>query len=342
MKKALSLVLAVLMVLGMTSVAFAANLEKADFNGGGYTLGDVSLELDEAVKDAYYPGDKVKVFILVREAGVDTILGTADDVISPLAKTAVDYLKLTAQVKVAGSNTYIKNTSPSIKYNTAKEAYFEIEFIKPFVSTSSKDFEITAYLRENKSQSGIETVINSTFKNYGQTVVDGDDYVYGVDYRVITADDNIRKIEVELDYGLTITTRMTEGKKYYGHVSMDPTSGDEAIMDQYPTIVEVYNLKTIGLNPAGDVVRFADDAMFAYTTDADGALVFLGKTNKALPYFTKYFLSTTELNLPVAEVEEPEEVVPEIDPIGPGTDNAATGGDDVVVANVNDNPGTGC
>ena len=316
MKKALSLVLAVLMVLGMTSVAFAA-LSKADLQAFDRTAANVALQLP-TIEDEYYPGDKIKIYIQA--------LGDTEPK-QNIDKSAVDYLKLTAQVKVAGSNTYIKNTSPAIKYDSAKEAYFEIEFIKPFVSTSSKDVEITAYLRANKSQlDHTNEEISTTFKNRGQNVTADDDYVFGVDYRVITADGNVKKIEVELDYGVTITTRMTDGKKYYGHVSMDPTAADEAIMGQYPTIVEVYSLKTINLNPAGDVVRFADDAMFAYTTDADGNLVFVGRTNKALPYFTKYFLSTTELDLPVAEVEEPvEDVVP-----------------DVVVDNANDNPGTGC
>jgi hypothetical protein len=290
----------------------------------------------QATTDTLYNGVVTVTAMVPAVPGVTTYL----------TKTEVNAEKYTAQVKVAGSNTFIKSTSPTIKYDGATgahpgAAYIEIEFVNPLVSTSSKDFELTAYLRKAKAQSGIEYVLNGTFANLTQTVVDGDDYVYGVDYRVITADANIRKIEVELDYGVTITTRMTDGRKYYGHVSMDPTSADEAIMDKYPNIVEVYNLKTINLNPAGDVVRFGDDAMYAYTLDADGNLVFLGRTNKALPYFTKYFLSTAALDLPEV-VEEPEEVVPEIDPIGPGTDNAATGGDDVIVANVNDNPGTGC
>jgi hypothetical protein len=330
MKKALSLALAVLMVLGMTSVAFAAH---RDLVGATVTTTDkVGMVAYGPTDDTYYPDDTVRFYL------VDSLTASTYE---HLDKASVTKLKLTAQVKVAGSNSYIKDTAPTIKYESkattyggdaipAGAAYFEVTFIDPFVSTSSKDFELTAYLRENKSQSGIELLINGTFKNYPQDVTSDDDYVYGVDYRVITADGNVKKIEVELDYGLTITTRMTDGKKYYGHVSMDPTSGDEAIMDQYPNIVEVYNLKTINLNPAGDVVRFADDAMFAYTLDADGNLVFLGKTNKAVPYFTKYFLSTTELDLPVAEVEEPvEDVVPDVVP-------------DVVVDNANDNPGTGC
>ena len=261
-----------------------------------------------------------------------------------LTKADITLNKYTAQVKVAGSNTYIKSTSPTIKYTSTNvgtlpapgAAYIEIEFVDPFVSTSSKDFELTAYLRANKSQTGIEYVMSGTFANLNQTVDEGDDYVYGVDYRVITANANIKKIEVELDYGLTITTRMVDGRRYYGHVSTDPTTADEAIMDKYPTIEEVYNLKTIGLNPTGDVVRFDDDSMFAYTLDANGDLVYLGKTAAALPYFTKYFLSTKALDLP-EEAEEPVE-----DVIGPDTDNAVTGGDDVVVANANDNPGTGC
>jgi hypothetical protein len=331
MKKALSLVLAVLMVLGMTSVAFATVGKDAFVPEGFFTADDLRLVPDGGeLKDVYYPGDKIKLYIIV---------GSEDNgefyPYDAIDKSVVDLLKLTAQVKVAGSGTYIKDTSPPIQFEKNTEelagaAFIILEFINPFVSTSSKTFEMTAYLRSFKAQVDKSTLpIDGTFQNYGQNVAKGDDYVFGVDYPVITADDNIPKIQVELGYGLRILTRMTDGKKSYGHVSMTPTAADDAIMGQYPNIVEVYHLQTINLSPAGDVVTFPDDAMFAYTRGTDGEIIFVGRTNKALPYYTVYFLSTVELDLPVAEVEEPvEDVVPDVVPD--------------VVENANDNPGTGC
>lgn len=440
MKKALSLVLAVLMVLGMTTSAFAANYLVIDYATGATKTFDGTAN----------PGDKIRYYLVTSQGGLDvaatlsekvisivadkstpaaatytfsgisgadiqTIIGTAvgtwsgrvltldstdtaqEQALSekldalivkiaandgkvydvandndyavvefgltfvkgavPATKTGASYIyydnvkanKYTIQVKVAEGSGLIKTTNPTIKYlskanNDAPKgaAYIELEFINPWVSTSSKDFDYNIILRADKSEVDTLDRIVGTFRNTAQDVVDGDDYVFFPDGRVVTAQDSVRKLTAELDYGIEITARMLEDKRYYGWADMNVSSADEDVIAQYPTIEIVYNLKTIGLNFAGDVVKFThDDGMFAYAQDADGGLVYLGSTNKALPYQTKYFLSTTELDLPTATEEPAEDVVPEPE-VGGEVDNSGTGGDDVIVANNNDNPGTGC
>lgn len=332
MKKVLSLVLAVVLVLGVASVAFGATLEKTNV-----FLGFSKAGVIESAGTTYFyaedvrPGDDGLKFYLyyVDSANVNQVVTKKD----------TNVKKLGVQVRATEGGSVI-DRDVSIKYDSGTgAAYVEFKFVDEFVSTKDQDFNGRMYLTYDKSRiDNTEVEISGTFGNDVEHVDEYDDYVYVGDTPVVEADAYIRSIQVDLGQNVSIWTRMFEGKKYYGAVSQEVKAEDEAVLAKYPDIDTVYYLKTINLNATGDTVAFdMDTNMYVYVQDADGNLVFLGRSADKLPYYTKYFLSAKELDVEAVTTEPGDTTEPGETPEEP----PITGGDDAPAENVNDNPGTG-
>lgn len=325
MKKVLSLVLAVVMVLGMTTAAFAADAT--------YSKGDLYLGLSgkNPDLDEIRPDDEVRLYILRK----------SDD--KGVTKAEIKDSKITAKVKASSGSAVLDKTE--IKYENGL-AYVNVVFKEVYATTKDIDYEYTVYLQYNKTRdSDSDYDLIGTFANEIQEIDEDDEYVYVGDVPVVKALDYNKKIEVDLGSGVSIFARMFEDKKYYGYVSQEIKDEDAEVTSQYPDIDTVYYLSTIGLSGSGDVVKFdLDDNMYVYTKDENGSLVYLGRSNTLVPYYTRYYLAVKELN--VASTTTPNDDDDNNDDIPtPGNDgttgNSDTGGDDVP-ENVNDNPGTGC
>lgn len=343
MKKVLSLVLALTLVLGMSSMAFAkitgtnTKFIKGDLylgysQGGTAPWVEESQYLDTCTPGAYKGPENVKLYILT-ETG-DNYIGRTD-----VSKT-----KLTAAARKTSGGAVLRDVS--IQYDSDGYAYVRVRFIEYHVSTSDVDFDYTVYLQYNKSKdNGTEFGISGTISNPKQEVEEGDDYVDVSETPQVKALDYIKKIEVYLGDGVSIMARMFQDKKYYGRVSQEIKEADVEITDQYPDIDTVFYLYTVGLNNSGDIVKFdLASNMWVYVQDDNGDLVYLGRSNSLLPYYSKYFVAGKELNI-AASVQEPDDTsdvddIPVDVPSDSDTGNASTGGDDVIT-NVNDNPGTG-
>lgn len=203
---------------------------------------------------------------------------------------------------LSGRNSNIID-SYKIKYDGAR-AYVSIKFIERFVSTKEKDFdfEIGLAYNGNVNRDTIAT-ISGTIENAYIYVYNDYDYVdlsYG---DIAYAEDSVRNIEAYLGQGITIHTRMLGGKKYYGTVSIEPDTGDLRRMYEYPEIDIAYTLNTVGLNSNGKIVKIdIPGRYYVYNRN----LEYLGTTNERLPYSTKYYIASKELD---TSANDPDHVV---------------------------------
>lgn len=329
MKKVLALVLASTMALGMAVTSFAAEKTKIQsFISGrtlGYCVGD-SIDLGDVVLD--YDNQRKETIKLVKE-----MFATDTEGKNPLAEELT--AKLLKDSKAAVRVTYDKGSKviDSVELKE-KDKEIVIKFVEEWISTGEQDFDFTVYLSLNgKRQSNEGVTFTGTFKNDSENVDAGYEEYDMSNGTVIEADEFVSKIELDLGNGVTMITKLFKGKKYFGIATMELTDADAELVSKTPAIDNVIYLKTVGLNAASNIVKLdVGGDYFVY----DSEMNYLGKSNENLPYSTKYYLATSELE--VEDEEEPEEVEGEDEE----TNNAETGGDDDVIENVNANPGTGC
>lgn len=223
--------------------------------------------------------------------------------------------------------TFVKNEQP---------AYILVTFKDKFVSTSEVDYKFTIYLTyDRKRDKDSEVIFEGTFKNNETTVDEGDVYVYlGDDVPVVESLAYLKDIDIELDDGITVHTKFFNNKKYYANGEAKVRAEDDEVLARHPAIDYVYNIDSVGLNNTYTTVSLnISDRLYVYNSN----LEYIGTTADRLPYSTKYYVSTTELDVEGA-VEEPIQEPNEGDIFEPGPE---MGGDNVP-GNVNDNPGTGC
>lgn len=315
MKKVLSLLLVAILVLGMSSVSFAAT------KSGGYvgtpTVNDFSGDLEA-------------------DASVAWQIPQLQDV--PLATAGVTYhtakavkaAKVTVKSSLKSGSKFldevkIDDAQPTtgLGTTTAKVACVVFNIVDPFVSTGDVDYNYTFYLAfDGKQDRNID--YHAEAQIIANTVpVDADtDYVDLSDGLVADVSAYVKAIEVDLGNGVILNTKLYNGKKYFGVASTDVSEDDDAIMSKYPSIDQVITLTTIGLNAAGNIVTL-EDCGDGYVYDKD--MKYLGRANEKLPYSTKYYISTIEI---VSE-----------DEVGEG--DAPEDGEGEAPANANDNPETG-
>ena len=334
MKKVLALVLAVMLVIGMTPVSFADK----------YVAGETYLY---TLGESYYGGSNEDTIIWPDADGVklpaptsrkmrfDIYTNAAGLADTRVTKADVSDSKLSYQIQVTANGRGIK--AYGIKYeviNKISYAYLEIEFVDKHVSTGSYDVDFTVYTLYNKVRDlGSAVKVSTKISNYEQTAEEGIDWIYTYDIPVVKSEAYLKSVKVDAGNDVILTAKMFADKKYYARALIDfTTSGVEtAILNDYPEIDAVYTLDQVGLSTA-TVTFDLSDKYYVYNAD----LEFLGMSNEQLEVTNRYFLSSTELEVDV-EDEEPEE---DGDVTGPVDNNPTTGGDDVAL-NANDNPGTG-
>lgn len=332
MKKVISMALASAMVMGMSAVAFGAakdwdkntSLVLGQSTSTGWGLNGITL----GDKDGYvHPEDEASFYILYNDPATG---------LRPVTKAEAKAGKLDVQTRVSEGSSVVK--SAKIEYDSANNAYVKLTFVDTWVSTKEQDFDLKLYVTVNKARNtDSEFSVTGTFENYNVDVYEGDDYVYTVDTPVINAEDYIKNIQVDMGQGISIYTKMFDGKSYYASVSQDIKSEDDAVLAKYPSIDTVYYLSTINLAGSGDIVKFdLESNFYVYSQDENGDLVYVGRTADKLPYYTKYFLSAKELDITTIS-----DVPSDTDNTTPAAPSAPTGGDDAPIDNVNENPGTG-
>jgi len=318
MKKALSLVLAVVMVFGMATVAFAAAPKITDIAGGfdyDYsgpgTQGIDSLNLGEIGPDL-----EVKLYMDV----TDFEWEDPTNVPTALSSSHLSNAKITVKKKVTKGSSVLdvvelKKDSPRM--------YIKVKFVEEYVSTSDQDFDFTVYLAKKSSKiDNTEIQIYGTMKNTEILVDDNDEEVDLSDSAYAKADGYIKNIKIDTGNDLYVNAKMFDGKKYYAKSSVEVTAADDAVMNAYPEIQVIYTLNSINLNSSGNTVTFAiSDKYYVYSADGK----YLGTTADKLAFSSKYYLANAQIDMSGAEVAETEEPTDDSEP--EVIDNPVMGGD---------------
>ncbi|MDR2932937.1 MAG: hypothetical protein LBV27_07500 [Oscillospiraceae bacterium] len=315
MKKILALVLAVMLVVGMTPAAFAADYDPGVV-GLGYSSGPAVTPSGDIGE--INPGVAKLILKLFDSTGVHQI-------------TEREWKdgKLSIQTQQSGGTKAIKGIK--VKYDSAKNAYIEVEFADSYVATGEQEFKFTIYVLKDKSRiEDSKFEFEGKIKNKEQKIDTSYDFVYTYDVPVVEADEYLKAIKVDAGNDVIISAKMFAGKKYYARATVKVKSEDDAILTEYPDIDTIYYLDTVNMSGSGNTVKLdIGDKLFVYNKD----LEYIGTTSDDLPFSSKYYVSSKELDVEDAgDIETPE---------GPSeAENPEMGGDDVP-QNINDNPGTG-
>lgn len=319
MKKVVSLLLASALVVGMSTVSFAAP------KAAGYAAGVTGIEYTGIELHA---GDAINFEI---PALVD---GSSPAV--PIAQATakeVKNAKVTVRSSLKSGSKFIDEfkiddaVPTGSVAGTPKKACIVFSIVDPFVSTGDVEFNYFFYLNfDGKRNNDVEFHADGEIKINAIDVGSDDDYVDLSKGWVADVGSYVKDIEVDLGAEVYLHTKLFNGKKYFGVANNDVAEEDDTMMSKYPSIENVINLTTIGLNAAGNIVELRDYGT-GYVYDKD--MKYLGRANERLPYATKYYVSSTE----IASADDAEE----------GEDGEAPedGGEGEAPTNVNDNPGTG-
>ena len=287
--------------------------------------------------------DKIPTEVVVTKDNLDELITKVTLTDAQKAKMdAADVTAFEAKIKTASEATdnfdkafddlrtaALALKEAGTKTDATNKAYVLVTFKNPIVSTKTIDFEYELSLTYNRRLDRKSTItVSGNVANY-DTVADSYDSgypIYMVDAPVVEANEYVRNAILDLGDGVTLHTNLFKGQKYFAHLSNTPDSADMDRMDKYAPIEAVYNFSTIGLSNAK--VKLDAGSGFVYGVDGDGKLVYLGKANEELPYYTKMYVANKELDIEAGVDETPTEETP------------GMGGDDSL-PNINDNPSTG-
>lgn len=274
MKKVVSTLLAAVLAIGMTATAFAANPK---------ITSQIAAIADADVGER---GPGYKIWLPLTRDSFD---GATEDLTMADVKASKITVKQTTKsgAKAIGS--------VEIKEGTGKVANILVTLAEPYTSTKPLDFEITLTLSINGSKQDYQTIVAGTLSNGEEIVYSDTDYVDLSDGRTAKCEESAKKVEVYIGNDISIFVNMVKGKEYYGVATRKTDADDDEILSEYPDISDVYVLTTIGLNGSGNNVKFdSQDRYYVYSK----LLEYLGTTSDMLPYSTKYYLSSTKLDIP--------------------------------------------
>jgi len=353
MKKILSLVLATAMLLGTFSVAYAAStpkitgMEKPLSVGysGSTDLGTIAPQDNRVITinltDDMFTWNESK--------------GTATDATTPTQLTSAQIRDAKLTVKTSGSTSRVLN---NVSINNSK-GVIEVDFIKELVGTKEVDFNFDVYLLiDNQRQQNHSINFSGTMANPVIDVYSDTDYEDISNGEVVEAQDTIRSIDLEIGCGVTLTTRISNGKKVYATATYGE---DDRFMRDNRKVEEVIVLKTSGLTAGSTTVKLDSEYRDYYIYDADGK--YLGRGRDKLDLSTRYYLASSKLDIDDGRNDEhhsgnlssgssssassssssssstPASAVKE--PAINSNYNPNTGAGLYSPSNVNDNPGTG-
>lgn len=186
-----------------------------------------------------------------------------------------------------------------IELTSAKgEAVVRIKYKEAIPHTREIDFKATLYMavrgaRDEDSQLYIEGKYGDEDPVEFYSEDKDIDISYG---EVGKAMETIRNARVDIGNGIVINVPvLRQNTRFYGAAVTGPVDlADEEILDEYPDIMEIYTLYTLGLNGAESTVNI--DSYGGYHV-YDGELNYLGQHIKNLPLSTKYYLAAKQLDI---------------------------------------------
>ncbi|MFV0399984.1 MAG: hypothetical protein ACK5LX_05095 [Oscillospiraceae bacterium] len=312
----------------ITGIASGAKLGGT---GSGALLNGTAISYDRLGSLDANPGDELLIPLY---AGFFTWEGTAPYAGTPVTNNQLRSGKITVGMgSRKGKQVFDANTPEIVQ--VSGRAYIKVKFADlPRTKGDDTDFAMQIYLsvdkrRHTDSQLDLEgTMIQEVYTLYDENYVDLSDGT------VIEPDKYLRNVELYLGANVTMFANLYQGKRYYGTAEMTMSGADQEILDKFPSIEMVIALNTFNLNKSSNKVTFDFPEKF-YVYNADGK--YLGRSNEKLPYSSKYYLSSKDIDMGGGDVSEPDDpntVLP------PAEGNISEPGA-VPPQNINENPSTG-
>lgn len=195
-----------------------------------------------------------------------------------------------ANISVRTSFTRGADTYTAYLSGNRNGAYLTIEFASGYFLTAQRFTSNIYFAKSGARKASTKITVSGVMQTPTQELGWGDDYADLSDGSAIYTRSAVRNAELYLGDYCTITRSLLKGVSYAGTASAnDITNADVTILTRHPAIEYIYKLRTIGLKTTGNIVTF-DLSRKYYVYDTNG--IYIGTSDKALPYWTKYYLST--------------------------------------------------
>lgn len=292
MKKVLSVLIAVTMILSLATFSFATSERITG------AIKPIDTNDNPSLEDRK-PGDKVQ-YTLTQDmfSWKSGKTGLATD---PVTKS--DISSGSVKVVISGTESSVVK-STSIKYvksniTGGKEtAVVEVEFVKPLASLTEKTFKFNMFLSvSGNRQQNSRVTVEGSVKNEEVTVNSGDIDAYLDSGKVLVVNSSIRNLEISLGEKVYMVLNVFPGQKYYGYATNNITSKDQGVIGKNPSISDVIHLETINLNRTGKYVNVSDYGT-GYVYNESGK--YIGKTADMLEYSATYYISNKDLGTGLA------------------------------------------
>lgn len=175
-----------------------------------------------------------------------------------------------------------------------KTGCIEIIFYDSLRSVSDKDYDMTVALRIDKQTVG-SISLDGTVRNDTVEINDDAQTTTLEDGRVGEVNGFNRGVEIDIGMGVTIRTRLFDGRKIRAVVSREPDEADLLAIKQHPDIDNVIRLDTIGLVNSDAKITLAMDNKDYYVYDVNWKLI--GRGGDELPLSAKYYLANKKLEI---------------------------------------------
>jgi hypothetical protein len=323
MKKIVSLVLVAMLVLSLAPMAFAAPGAAKAYGFSKYVAKNTEAY---DLGTTYTNVTSISIPLLKSGAAADYTVATKTDKLSLGYRATGGVISGVTLEKTAADGT----------------AYVKIAF-KAYTGTTAAKYTLDLYFNVDGARDvDSNTSFKGEYKN-DEWEVSGGSYAWlDNDKPVLSAKAYVKSLEVDVDKGITLTTKVFNGKKYYAKITdtMIDSEEDDGYVTEYPDIYAVYELEANGWSSSTTVKLNKEPAdVYVYTVNDDDELEYVGENDGELPVLSIYYVSETDLDL---GVDEEGDAPVDGEPTGDGFETPVeTGGDDAP-ANINDNPGTGC
>jgi len=307
MKKTISVLLAVVMIMSMTFGAFATvvssgirgineqqfqNALESHAKAGRITVAGKSTGI-RAMSDLanlrIMPGNEIRIPLtpnmFLRADG--TPLGSESDILSA---AAIRSGRITA--RTAGSSGDIAFVEIA---STRSGSFISIEFDRT-PTTQTRRFNFSIFLHDGNSRRASTRIdIRGTMAAEIYDVDSRDSFMDISDGRVLRATTNVRNMELYLGEDITVRANLTRGTRYAGiALQNEYTERDELVLRRNPTVGNVYRLQTINLRGTGGTVRIDTGRAIFYVYNTNGT--YIGTTRENLPIWTTYYLSSRRVD----------------------------------------------
>jgi len=332
MKKVISMVLALVMVLGMTTVAFAtdfpdytqteisrsnANLIRIGYDNSGTCGAIKNYRMSDSI---YVPNDTYdaeRIFVTHNSGAsgspyiyIWAANNTTDKTYNKkVSESLADDWELT--IEVVSKSGPVKNAF--IESDGNGNAIIALE-MEPFLNAvDSKSFSIECSLKSgSRKVRNTEFTIRGTYENRAQIVEDEDeneiDMTEGNEYK-LSVKATVRDAMIEIDNGMFVSMRLTKGRDIYLRADTALTNDDIDMMEKYD-LDNIIRLYSVNVKSTSTKVLFDDDDYYVYTlksgtkTGKNAELKYIGETGDELEVLDIYILSRTKIDLSYDEPKD--------------------------------------